>query len=164
MCTIGNVIKGVVGVASAIIPAVNTYNQQKEIIKYRTNLALNNMEEAKQEGYAQRQLGIEEARKEKLEGLRKSAELMAQNASGGFEATSGNNLYSYEDSIDSSYQNAFDIQQARYIRADNYFDKAREYLNEAKGYQSEKKKLSKNSFFNALGNTGQVASRWFLSK
>jgi len=161
MCTIGNVIQGVMSVASAVIPAVSTYNQQKETLKYRTSLALNNMEEEKQEGYAQRQLGIEEARKQKLAGLRKSAELMAQNASSGFAVDSGNNLYSYEDTINSSYQDAFDVQHARNIRADNYFDKARQYLNEAKSYQSEKKKLSKHSFINALGNTGQVASRWF---
>ena len=161
MCTIGNAIKGVVSAASIAVSTINNYNQQKDAINYRTSLALNNMKEAEKEGQLQKQLGIEEARKQKIAGLKRADDLMAQNASSGFNSDSGNNLLGYEDSLNSSYQEAYDIQQAYNIRADNYFEKANSYLNDAKSYQKQKKDLKRGVVMNALGNSTQVAKRWF---
>ena len=161
MCTIGNVIKGIVTVASIAVPTIKNYNEQKDAINYRTTLALNNMKEAKKEGDIQKQLGIEEARKQKIDGLKRANQLMAQNASGGFAIDSGNNFLGYEDSVNNSYQDASDIQHTYDIRADNYFEKANSYLNEAKSYQKQKKDLKRGITRTALGYTTQVASRWF---
>ena len=161
MCTIANVIKGVVGVAGVAISAARNYNEQKDTLNYRTSLALNNMKEAKENAYAQKQLGIEEARKQKIEGIKRAKELIAQNAAGGFSFDSGNNLYNYNDEIDATYQDAYNSQQQYNIRADNYFEKARAYLNEAKNYQQEKKDLKHNFFSTSLGSTRSVANKWF---
>ena len=163
MCTIGNVIKGVVGVASAVIPSAASYSSAKESLNYRTSLALKNMEEAKNDAKVQKQLGIEEARKQKIEGLRRANALMAQNASNGFSFDSGTNYLGYEDSVDSAYQNAFASQNIYNLRADNYYEKARNYLNDAKYYQKEKKNLGKGFALNMLGNSRSVASKWFSS-
>lgn len=159
MCTIANLIKGAAVAASVIIPAVNNRNEQKDALNYRTSLAINNMKEAKNQAYAQNQLGIEEARKQKIAGLRAASDIMAQNASGGFSVNSGNNLFNYEDTIDSSYSNALESQKTYSISADSYFKKAGDYLNDAKNYQSQKKKLGFAQ--TALGATKQVANRWF---
>lgn len=164
MCTIdkiANVVKGAATVARVVIPAVNSYNAQKDTLNYRTTLAINNMKEAKKEGQIQQQTGIEESRKQKLKGLQSASELMAQNAASGFSVDSGNSYLGYEDSLNDSYQNAYDIEQAYNVRADNYFEKANSYLNEAKSYQKERKSLKRNVMQSALGNSTQVAKRWF---
>ena len=102
MCTIANVIKGVVGVAGVAISAARNYNEQKDTLNYRTSLALNNMKEAKENAYAQKQLGIEEARKQKIEGIKRAKELIAQNAAGGF-------LDNFSNSCNNSSKVAFSL-------------------------------------------------------
>lgn len=161
MCTIGQTLQGIIGISTAVFPAINEYQEQKSTLNYRTSLALKNMENAKQEAYAQKQLGIEEARKQKISGLKESKKLMAQNASGGFSISNGNNLYNYNDMIDENYSSAQDIQNTYNIRSDNYFEKAKSYLNEAKNYQNSKKIAKFNSIKTALGNTTQVAKKWY---
>lgn len=161
MCTIGQTFQGILSFSNAIFPAINEYNEQKSNLNYRTTLALKNMETAKQEAYAQKQLGIEEARKQKIQGLKESKKLMAQNASGGFTVSGGNNLYNYDSAINEAYSSAEDIQNTYAIRSDNYFEKANDYLNEAKSLQKEKKNAKWNSIKTALGSTTSVAKRWY---
>jgi len=161
MCTVDSVVKGVAIVARTVVPAVKTYQEQKDNLKYRTNLALNNMKEAKNNALAQKQAGIEEARKQKISGLRLANEMFNQNASYGFEADSGNNLYNYDDTIENYYNTAFDTQHTYDVRADNYFESANEYLKSAKSYQQQSKKVGWKVTKNALGNTTSVASKWF---
>jgi len=154
---------GILGTATSIIPSINNYNEQKSNLNYRTALALKNMEDSKNQAYAQKQLGIEEARKQKIAGIKEANDIMTQNASGGLNVFSGNNFYNYEDTIENAYSNAKSTQNSYDVRADNYFENAKSYLNEAKSYKKQKKSLGWNLAATALGQTNTVAKKWFTT-
>ena len=129
--------------------------------KYKSQIALNNAINAKQEGLIQAQTGIEEARKEKISGLSEANKLLAKNASSGFQIDSLTNKYNYQDIINTSNSNAKNTQEQYDLKADSYFNKAKSYLNQIDSYKKEYKSNLFKTGANALGSFGQVAESWY---
>lgn len=137
-------------------------NKQQVIAnEYRAQVAMNNMRNEEDNARSELQKGIEESRKEKIEGMKKASKLLAQNASSGVLATSDTNYMNFEDVTNESNLNAQDILNSYNSKAESHFQRANSYLNnynqQSTNYNSSLKKNSLNS----LGSYMKVASKWY---
>jgi len=156
-----NTIKITTNSAMNIFDEYSNNKAIKQEQNYRTQIAINNIKNAQNEGRRQQQLGIEKSRSEKIAGLRQAQDIVAQNAANGFISNSGTNYLQYEDVVDDAYQNANSAINQYNSNADVYFKKANSYLNDLntqiKAYNSN---LIKNNY-NSLGNYYKVAKNWY---
>lgn len=140
---------------------VAEYQKSKAQNTYRAQVAINNAKIANDEALKQKQMGIDKARAEKIEGLSEQSKLMAQNSASGFDISSNTNLFNYEDVVNKADNEASDIKKQYDNNAQSYFNKAGEYLTDAENI----KKSSKDNLFNMgmgiLQSTKNVADKWF---
>lgn len=148
-------------VSSVIKSALDTSKQLKEQ-QYRAQIAVNNIKEAQNDALAQKQIGIEKSRVEKLDGIKKANTILAQQASSGVDASSDTNTQNYYDLLSGYFSNANDIENFYNTKAESYFSKANSYFNE---YSSSNKSGSSNfnKAINFLGSSKKVASNWYFN-
>ncbi len=149
---------GIFNTATSVVSGISNIKNEKRNLKYKTQIAINNAKAANNEALRQNQLGIEQARKEKIEGIKNMKTQMAKNASNGFDMNSNTNLQSYQDTINNANSNAETIKNDYSFKADSYFDKARDYLGNIKQYRND---YNSSVFQTALGGAQKVANSWF---
>ncbi len=153
----GSFASGVLGVTKEIMG----YNSSAKNIEYQTQAAINNANLAKNEALRVSQQGIDEARKEKIQGMQEANKQLARNAASGLDATSQTSMYSYQDTIDSANSSADLLKNNYDWQASSYFERANRYLNQARDYQNSYNGLLFNTAMNALGTTKKVAENWY---
>ncbi len=163
MCT-PSAISNSINVAANIFGQVNTISNVVNESNYRTQLAINNAESAKNEALRQKQLGINKARREKLLGIRQASTLAAKNAASGLDISSETNYYGYEDIIDTAYSNAQTIQDNYDLKADSYMEKANSYLDSARMNNKSTKNYLLNYALTGLGDAAAAASNWYKKR
>lgn len=160
MCTAGDAIGLVQSVGSNILSA----KAESKNLKYKTQIALNNAKSAQNEALRQQQLGIEEARKEKIEGIKEANLQTAKNAASGLDAASSTSIQNYQDTIDTANANAASVKNQYDLKADSYFDSANSYLNQINEYNNSYNASLYSNAINSLGSVGKVAGKWYESK
>ena len=157
---IGGVIKGVSAITNGI-DAISDYKENKANNIYRTQIALNNAQAAKNEALRQKQLGIEKSRMEKISGLQEINKLKAQKSASNFDLMSFTNQYTYQDINNLSELNSSSIKQEYEINSSKYFNQANSYLNQAQQHKKQYNNSVFDSSLNALGKINQVANNWY---
>lgn len=150
-------VSAALGAGASIV----TSSMQKKTEEYKTQIALNQVKSAQNEAQRQRQLGIEEARQERIEGLKNISRLQAQNASNGFDTYSQTNMYNYEDVDNEHESNAQNILDSYYARAQGYDEQAQRYMDNLNVSNMNKDLQETNNFFTSLGNTKKAAQKWY---
>jgi len=148
--------------ASTVAKGVIQNAEQKQSDKYRAQVAAVNINNAKNEALKEQQLGIEEAREKKIEGIRKANALLAQNSANGFDSSSATSNLNYLDVLDSYNSDAQNALNKRYENADNYLAKAKNYLNQY--YYSSKSVSPYAGAINSLNSAKKVADSWYKFK
>ena len=118
---------------------------------------------AQNEALRQKQLGIEESRKEQIKGINKVNALLARNSASGLDANSLTNQYGYSDILKESEINSGLIKKEYDLAASEYFNKASSYFNEANINNSSYNQSLFNNAVNALGKTTKVATDWYVN-
>ena len=148
---------------SSVVGTINEYNTIRKNNEYRTEVAINNAKIAQNEALRQKQLGIEKARIETMEGMKNASRLKAKNAASNLDFASFTSELGYNDILNNSFSSANSIEKQYDNTAQNYFNQANNYLSQANNY----KNLFDNSItsysMNALGKFGKVSSNWFES-
>ena len=157
---ISNVLKGA-GLVNSTTSILGAFNSDKENLAYRTQIALNNAKIAENEALRQKQLGIENARLEKISGLQELGKIQARNSASNLDMMSQTNKMIYRDALNYAQTNANQIKNKYDLQADNYFNQANKYLNEAKKYKKQYSDYVLDYSFAALGKYGQVALDWY---
>lgn len=162
MCTFGaTVAKGIFDAVSVGADIISEQKQAKSNNEYRVQLALNNAQIAQNEAYRQKQLGIENSRKEKIEGIQQANKLKAQNSASGIDIASQSANVGYEDIINSSKINA-DLTKNQYeLSSNKLFEQSNAYVSQARAYNNQYNNSLFSNALNALGKTSKVASSWF---
>ena len=148
-------------VAGTITNKISDYNQQTKANEYRAQVAINNIKNANDEARNQMQIGIEKAREEKIEGLKKASQMLARNSSSASSAVSESNLLNLQDIQNSADSNARNILNSYNIKADSYFQKANGYLQSYNQTAQEYNDNLKKNRLNSLGSNMKVASKWY---
>ena len=163
MCvpTAASVGKVLFDTVSQIAPEVVNFSQAKSTQKYRTQLAINNAKNSQNEALRQRQIGINEARIQKISGINDASKLKAINSSSGFDVNSKTNLYSFQDVIEDSNSKAANIIDNYNLKSDSYFSQANSYLSQAREQQKAYNSSLFASSMNSLGNFTKVAKDWY---
>lgn len=163
MCTLTGV-----GTALGLVKNVGgnilSSKAEEKNYKYKTQIAINNAKSANAEALRQRQLGIEEARKEKIDGLQQASLQAAKGAAGGMDITSATNKQNYQDSIDAANNNAQSTKNQYDLKADSYFENANSYLSQIDGYKASYKNSIFNNKINSLSSIQSVADNWYQNK
>lgn len=160
MCVPG-AIEAAVGLTGAVVSGINNARTESKNLKYKTQIAINNAKTASAEAQRQQQLGIEEARKEKIEGLRQASAQAARSAANGFDMTSATSELNYQDTINAADTDAQSTRNQYDLRADSYFDQAKDYLGQINSYKDDYKSNMRTNAINSLQNIGSVASSWY---
>lgn len=162
MCTFDTaIVKSVFDVVSVGADVISTQKQAKSNNEYRVRLALNNAQIAQNEAYRQRQLGIENSRKERIEGIQEANKLKAQNSASGIDLTSKSISVGYEDVLNGSKINA-DLTKNQYeLNSKRLFEESKTYVNQVHAYNNQYNNSLFSNTLNALGKTSKVASSWF---
>lgn len=158
---IGNLL---FNLTSSLASNATEYYANKDNLKYRTQIALNNAKNAQNEALRQKQLGIDSARLEKIEGIRAANILKAQNSATGLDVSSQTSKYSYEDVYQQADINANLARKEYDLNSSAYFRQANNYLNEVNNYQKSYNNALFNNALNALGKTQKVAEEWYDKK
>ncbi len=143
---------------------IYTMMENKQNAKYRIQASISNAQNAANEALRQRQLGIENARKEKLEGMKESGKLAAKNASNGFDIYSDTNNYNMQSITDSANAQAQEVDKKYNRVADDYYNRANEYLRGANQYRKQYNSSVWDEAFAVLGSTNNVAKNWYSKK
>lgn len=155
--TILSVLTAAVGTGASII----TSSMQQKTEEYKTQIALNQAKSAQNEAQRQRQLGIEQAREERIEGLKNISRMQAQNAASGFDVYSTTNMYNYED-MDIEYQNnAQNILESYYAKAQGYDEQAQSYVDSLNLSIMNNNLRETRNLYTSLGNTKKAAQKWY---
>lgn len=152
-----SIVSAALGAGASIV----TSSMQRKTEEYKTQIALNQVKSAQNEAQRQRQLGIEEARKERIEGLKNISRMQAQNASNGFDTYSVTNLYNYEDTANEYESNANNILESYYAKAQGYDEKAQQYIDNLTVSNMNQDLKETSNFFTSLGNTRKAAHKWY---
>ena len=90
-----DIVSGTLNVAK-MTSSIQNDNQQ---LKYQTQIAINNAKQAQNEALRQKQIGIDEARLEKIKGMQKLNSQIAKNSANGFsDASSSNSIATVKNS------------------------------------------------------------------
>ena len=153
-------IQGVINLASA----ANKINTEKQENKYRTQIAINNAKNAQNEALRQKQMGIDASRQEKIQGIQEVSKKRVQSASGGFSSLDGTNQFIYQDVLSGANFEAQKVKNSFDLKADSYFDKANEYLNQASKNTKDYNTLVFQKGMQYLGNANKVAQNWYQNR
>ncbi len=167
MCTPTDAIKSVgqtLKFVSNIFTPINTVVSVANDAKYKTQVAINNAKSAENEAMRLQQLGIEESRREKIIGIQNANKLLAQNAAGGMDISSGTNSYAYQDVIDSAYSDAQNTLNDYEYQAQSYFNQANDYISDANYDIASTNNYLLNYAVTGLGNAGLATKEWFIQK
>lgn len=145
------------GVGSSVFDLYNNSKNQE----YRTQAAIANAKNSINEANYQRQQGIEESRKQKLEGQKQASEQMAQAGAMGFDVNSNTNIMNFQDTIDFANSEAQETKDKYDLISQQYLDKANEYLNDANISTSNYNSNLYSKAINYLGSTNKVAQGWY---
>ncbi|MBQ8848479.1 MAG: hypothetical protein IJ003_05995 [Candidatus Gastranaerophilales bacterium] len=151
-----DIVSGTLNVAK-MTSSIQNDNQQ---LKYQTQIAINNAKQAQNEALRQKQIGIDEARLEKIKGMQKLNSQIAKNSANGFDAYSQTNIENYSDIYSDTLNSANAVKNNYDNSAIDYFQTANEYLNQAK---QTKKQYNSNLFkkgMTYLGQFNKVADSW----
>ena len=154
---ISNVMTQVVQIGNQQIEAKENYKKTK----YNSEIALANAKEARNNAKLEQQEGIEESRLKKIEGIRQANAQKALDLSNNINSESDTSFYNYDDILNSGFSDANLIKNQHEAKADNYFNQAVSYQNQAKNIVDD---YNKNQYKNALaglGYTTKVASNWY---
>lgn len=163
MCIPNNAASFVESSISTITDAVNSvsdYKKQRAELNYRRQIALKNMQEAHNQALEETQKGIDESRKIKIDSMNSMAKQIARNAASGFSLDSKTDVYQYRDIYDKASSDAKTIEDKYNSSAQNYFDRANDYLVQSKNINDD----YNSSLFNAamgLGKNLSVTSNWY---
>lgn len=162
MCTgdPSSILSGIASIAG-IINKVNDVNQTVQEQDYRAQVAINNAKTAENEALRQRQLGIDESRREKILGFQEANKMAAKNAASGFNVSSETMTYGYNDVLSSAYSNAESIKEAYELNAQSYDDQAKSYYESASLAKENAKNYLLNSALVGLGQASLAASDWY---
>ena len=166
MCAPGAIqaASSAINAAANITRTTIEINQQTKNNEYRAQIVANNIKNAQNEALRQTQLGIDKSREEKLSGIRKANELLAQNASSASDTYSGSAFLNYGDIQNESFNNAKEIQDSYNYKADKYYEKANNYAyNFAISQKNYKNSLYKTAL-NSLSSFSRVASSWYQNE
>ena len=150
--------------AMNLASTINEVQTQKKEAKYRTQIAINNAKNAQNEALRQKQMGIEESRKEKVLGIQEANKKLVQNASNGFSALDGTNQFLYQDIHNQADYKSDKITSLYNLRADSYFNKANDFLNQANKYSKDYNSSMFQKGMQYLGNVNKVAQNWYEKK
>lgn len=148
---------------SAIAVAANISKAQAEQnnFEYQKQVAISNYNSNLDESYRQKQLGIEEARKEKIEGMYQANLLASKNASSGFSLYSDTTQENYNNIIDSYNAKANSTLENYEVNAEKYANKANLFLKQSENLTSKyNNSLFKNAM-TSLGNSTLVNPQWY---
>ena len=146
---------------SSVLGQVSSISQNISESNYRTQVAINNAESAKNEALRQRQLGIEEARQEKISGLQEANKLAARNAASGLDISGQTSSLGYDDVLNNAGSNAKSIQDSYNLKSESYMEQANSYLESAKINKKNTKNYLLNYALTGLGDAGMAASSWY---
>lgn len=156
-----SVVSNILNVSNFALQEAFNLNQKKSNNEYRKQIAINNAQNAKNEALRQQQLGINQARIEKISGVQEANRLNARNAASGLNASSQTAKFAYDDILNASNNSAEMIKNQYNQNAKSYFQQANNYLNQASQYNNSFKNDIFNSSYNALGKIGSVSSDWY---
>lgn len=160
MCTTALALSDVISGSMNVIKTVSGIKQQDAQYKYQTQIAINNAKQAQNEAFQQKQIGIDEARLEKIKGLRQVNEQIAKNSSSGFDVNSLTNQLNYGDILTTANNSSSLVKSKYFQNANSYLQSANSYLDKAKQI---KKEYNDNLFekgMTYLGQFGKVADSW----
>ena len=129
--------------------------------EYRTQVAIANAKNSANEASYQKQLGIEESRKQKLEGQRQASEQMAQAGAMGFDINSDTSLMNFQDTIDFANNEAQETEDKYDLISKQYLDKVNDYLTSANISTDSYNSNLYSKAINYLGSTNWVSKNWY---
>ncbi len=153
---IGNILEFAASAFTNINSVVTNVNESK----YRSQVAINNAKTAENEARRIQQLGIQEARSEKIAGIRNANLIAAKNASSGLDIYGTTSSYQYLDAINEANSNAKNILDSYDYKAQSYFDKANDYAENARLSIKNANNYLLNTAAVSLGQFGSVAKKW----
>lgn len=150
------------GLSSAIglVSSIAKDKRDEKINEYKTQIAINNIENNKLLASQQLQQGIESAHQTKIKGMSAAATQMAKNASNGFDMNSMTNLYNIDDIYNSADSEANLTKEEYLLKAQNYINSAN---NQILSLNASNEANSINRFLtgmNYLGSATKVAESW----
>ena len=151
----------VINAATTTANAYMSYKQESENNEYRKQVAINNIKNLENEALRQNQLGIEKAREQRLEGIKKANTAAAISAASGFDMNSFTTLQNYSDVLNNSEISASAIQDEYKQNAESYLNRANSILNEYNNYSKNHNSNLYKSAINSLGNYTKVAQNWY---
>ena len=103
MCTfsseaLGAILNTTIGISTQAL----NFKNEKRNNEYRTRVAINNANIAKNEALKQKQLGIDKARLEKISGIQEANKQKAMFASSGLDLNSDTTRFAYDDYLNLS--------------------------------------------------------------
>ena len=150
------------GLSSAIglVSSIAKDKRDEKISEYKTQIAINNIENNKLLASQQVQQGIESARQTKIKGLNAAATQMAKNATNDFDMNSMTNIYNIDDIYNSADSEANSTKEEYLLKAQNYINSAN---NQILSLNVSNETNSTNRFLtgmNYLGSAAKVAADW----
>ena len=150
------------GLSSAIglVSSIAKDKRDEKISEYKTQIAINNIENNKLLASQQVQQGIESAHQTKIKGMNAVATQMAKNASNGFDMNSMTNIYNIDDIYNSADSEANSTKEEYLLKAQNYINSANSQI---LSLNASNEANSINRFLtgmNYLGSATKVAKSW----
>lgn len=162
MCTFEtSAISGLINGAFNLTNSAMQVQQNKKNHEYRMNVALKNAEISKNNALRQQQLGIDKSRLEKISGIKEANLLKAKNAASGIDLNSTTNQQNYDDMLNQSELNASVAKKEYDFTAQNYFNQANSYLEEANNMNRQYNNSVFQNALNALGKAKKVEHVWY---
>lgn len=130
MCTILSATTAAVGVLSSLISVQSAYSEKKAA-KHQTEVLISQAKKAERNAAIERQEGIDEARREKLDAILNMSEQKATIAASNLATTSQTSLNIMDDEKLNGELEALTTMKDAQRRSDAYLDSAEKYYNEA---------------------------------
>ncbi len=159
MCAPTQLYTGLSG-AIGLVSSIAKDKRDEKISEYKTQIAINNVENNKLLASQQVQQGVESARQTKIKGLNAAATQMAKNASNGFDMNSMTSIYNIDDIYNSADSEANSTKEEYLLKAQNYINSAN---NQILSLNVSNETNSTNRFLtgmNYLGSATKVAENW----
>ncbi len=156
MCSPADIIFSTINLGTSVLSKV----EETKNAQYKKQIAANNAKNAKNNAMNIEQTGIEQARNEKIKGLRILSDQKAKNASSGFDLNSSTMMYQYQDIMDNTQSSIETIKSDYNSKAQSYYDKMNSYNSTINSIESTEKLNN----YAMLGSTSLVAKKWFNKK
>lgn len=160
MCIPTNVVTGVSS-AIGLAGTISDYKSNQKMNEYKTQIALNNVENNKYLASQQIQQGVESARLTKIKGISSASSQMAKNASSGFDVNSATNLYGVEDIFNSAEMEVNNTREEYALKAQNYINNANNQILSLNSDLASNANSKFKTGMNILGTSLKVSNDWF---